>query len=68
MTPDARTAAARAALTALAEGRHADARALAHAALAPDATQPDARFHAPALSFLLDFCAYRGAPSPRTWE
>lgn len=62
-----RTAAARLALTALAEGRHDDAQRLAHLALTPDATQPDTRYRAPMLSFLLDFCAYR-APSTRTWE
>lgn len=67
MTPDQRTAAARLALTALAEGRDADARHLAHVALAPDATHPDARYTAPVLAFLLDFCATRGA-SLKTWE
>lgn len=67
MTPHERTDTARAALAALAEGRHDDAQRLAHLALAPDATQPDARYRAPVLSLLLDFCAYR-APSTRTWE
>lgn len=66
-TPTERTDTARAALAALAEGRHDDARALANKALAPDATQPDTRYRAPVLAFLLDFCAYR-APSTRTWE
>jgi hypothetical protein len=60
-----RTDAARLALTALREGRDDDARRLATVALAPDAE--DRRYRAPVLSFLLDFCAYRGA-SPRTWE
>jgi hypothetical protein len=61
-----RTALARLALTALAEGRTDDARHLANKALAPDESNVGP-YTAPVLSFLLDFCAYRGA-SPKTWE
>lgn len=58
-----RTALARLALTALADGRPDDARHLANKALAPDVT----RYTAPMLAFLLDFCAARGATT-KTWE
>ena len=68
MTTDTRTALARLALQALADNRPDDARHLANKALAPE---PDSvnvtRYTAPVLTFLLDFCAARGATT-KTWE